>query len=286
MDGFCVLNRLPFLARIPLKTILLALTALLVCFPYPALLLRHIERLRDPNALIDPEAEGIREMVDEIRPRLTADMPPAQALKEVERYVYRRVPYAWDWDNWGMADYLPTVEEVLERGREDCDGQAVVGASILRALGYSTELVTDFTHVWVKTDQGETMSPRRHKAVVATEHGVRVDYAAALRETLPAIAYGISVFPAVRELIILAVLWYVMLRRRVSRTWALMGLVLLLDGWMLLRLGGRSSAESKVPALCFAAANVVAGLVLLRIRRRGEAGVAATPSDSPAAEHH
>ena len=51
---------------------------------------------------------------------------PHALVRGVEKFVYGHVPYAWDWDTWGVADYLPSVAEVRRMGREDCDGRAVV----------------------------------------------------------------------------------------------------------------------------------------------------------------
>jgi len=211
-----VLSKLRWYLRLPIKWLLFGLTVLAVCFPYPARLASHLRHWRDPNALIDPDAAAIQPLLEELRPRLAGDLPPREVLSRVERFVYEKVPYEWDWKTWGTADYLPTVEEVFEAGKEDCDGRAVVAASILQNLGYKTELVTDFAHVWVKTDHGETMAPGRRKALTATDKGLRLDFKALT--TLPrSLAYGIAVFPLVRELIVFFVLW-LLLGCRVSRS--------------------------------------------------------------------
>ena len=108
-------------------------------------------------------------------------------------------------------DYLPTVTEVIEQGKEDCDGQAVVAASLLKNFGYDAQLVNDLVHMWVKTDKGETMSPGKAAVVVATEDGLTIR-PPAITEISKALAFGIAVFPLVRELIVVIALWLLLLR--------------------------------------------------------------------------
>ena len=115
------LNRLRWWRRLPLKWAIFLLTVAAVCFPHPRLVVRHIQHWRDPNALIDPDAPELRPLVEQLRVRVTDDLTPKQALAVVQRFVYEAVPYEWDWNTWGMADYLPTVSEILEAGKEGED---------------------------------------------------------------------------------------------------------------------------------------------------------------------
>ena len=230
------LNTLRWYVRLPIKWAVLGFTVLVVCFPYPGRLLKHIQHWRDPNALVEPDAPAIRPLVEELRLRLAGDPPPHEALKLVERFVYEKIPYEWDWITWGTADYLPTVEEVIEKGKEDCDGRAVLAASLLRNFGFNAQLVTDLAHVWVLTDRGETMGPGKNKAVIATKQGLRVQ-ADAFTELPGAAAYGMAVFPLIRELIILTVMWLLLLRRGGGLITNVVGLGLFLAGLLLLRAG-------------------------------------------------
>ncbi|MGB2987380.1 MAG: transglutaminase domain-containing protein [Phycisphaerae bacterium] len=238
MNRLLSLNRLRWYARLPIKWIVFGLTVLAVCFPYPHRLVRHVQHWRDPNALIEPDAPAIQPFVEELRHRLTDDLAPPEALKRVEQFVYEKVPYEWDWNTWGTADYLPTVTETIEMGKEDCDGRAVVAASLLRNFGFEAQLVTDFAHVWVMTDQGETMGPGKKKAVVATERGLRVN-TDALGELPKALVHGVAVFPLLRELIILSVMWLLLLRRNGGAICSLVALALFLGGLFVLRVGGK-----------------------------------------------
>lgn len=232
------LHRLRWPARLPVKGALLGLTFVLVTFPYPHLLLRDVQRWRNPDALIDPQAESLGPMLDELRERLGPSPSPPVVLTEVEKLVYEKVAYAWDWEVWGVADYLPTVQEVAAKGREDCDGQAVVAASLLRKLGYQAEIVSDFAHVWVKTDEGEIMHPGKVKSVEATEEGVRVHWRTLMN--LPrALAFSVAVFPLARELIVTVVLWALLLRPGVNARTTACGGIALVVGLLVLRHGGQ-----------------------------------------------
>lgn len=266
------LNRLRWPIRLPVKWALLGLTGLAVCFPYPSVLLRHIEHWRDPNALIEPEAEALEPLIVELRARLTADLSARETLNTVERFVYEKLPYAWDWETWGTADYLPTVAEAMEKGREDCDGRAVIAASLLQRLGYETQIVTDFAHVWVKTDQGETMGPGKTKAVVATSEGLEIHFEA-LAGIPRAMAYGVAVFPLVREAIVLVAFWLLMLRSGGGGVCSLTALVFLAAGLLILRRGGADHRNPIYWLQIVGVINLIAGVVALTVWASGNARI-------------
>lgn len=219
-------------------------------------------------------------MIDELQPRLENVAAPRRALQIVERFVYEKVPYDWDWNTWGAADYIPTVSEVLSAGREDCDGRAVLAASLLSRLGYDAQLVTDFAHVWVKTSEGETMGPGSSKALVATPEGVRVQ-PGALAQLARSVGYGISVFPAHRELIFLFVLWCLLLHRLSKPSSLLLGLAFLLGGWQAVRAGGRDHLNLDFTLQWFGLALFVVGLGLCRVRT----GLRADPGGGDTVAH-
>jgi hypothetical protein len=278
MDNVFVLNKLRWYARWPIKTAIFLLVLLVVLFPYPNRLIRHVERLRNPAALVDPEAPEVRPMTEDLRPQLDRAQSPADALKVVERYVYAKVPYAWDWETWGTADYLPTVSEVVAMGREDCDGRAVLAASLLQHLGYRAELVTDFGHVWVKTDKGETMGPRERKAVVATEEGLKFQ-PGALSQMVRSTGYGIAVFPLVRELVVLLVFWFLMLRSRGGGASMWVSLALLIDALLFIRIGARSPRNPIPWVQWIGVANFAIAMVLLIFWARRNARLAGAVRD-------
>ena len=237
MISLASINTWPWYKRLPLKWTAFGLATLIVCNPHPVLLFRHLQRLQNPNDLIEPNAPALAPMIEELRPQMSPDLPAKLRLQRVERYVLKRIPYEWDWNTWGNADYLPTVAEVVEMGREDCDGRAVVAASLLRHFGFQTELVSDFSHVWVKTDRGETMGPGEQKIIVATKDGLKIR-TAGLTQIPKAMAYGIAVFPLRRELILVVVMWLLMIRRDRGAVRIGAAIVLLVIGLLALREGG------------------------------------------------
>lgn len=233
--------------RWPTKCAVVATVAFGIYFPNPFLFLRHIDHWRNPNAMIDPDLPALQPMVQELHESLDPNLSARKTLAHVERFVRTKIPYAWDWETWGAADYLPTLGEALAMGREDCDGRAVVAASLLRTLGYEAELVTDFTHVWVKTDQGETMGPPkdRRTSVEGTKDGLRIHWNTIAN--LPrAMACGVAVFPWQREVILIFAVWLMMLGPGWGALRAAVMLGLLAGGLWCLRRGGLDPYEPSV----------------------------------------
>ena len=258
------LNQFPRRYRWPIKWAMLALTGFLICYPYPHLFARHVARWSQPNRMIDPESPALRPLVDELRIDIDRADPPGKVLKKVERYVCKRIPYAYDWDTWGVADYLPTVDEALRVGREDCDGRAVVAASLMRKLGYHAELVTDFAHVWVKTDHGDYLGPRPTRVLVVTDRGLEIEWGwALLSTTANAMAFGVAIFPALREMLFVAVLWVTLVDPRRGRGPAVLGGALLFGGLLLLRAGGHNPHASARCLQWLGFAQVLAGAVVM-----------------------
>ncbi len=259
------LNALKSRWRVPIKCALLAMTVLMVCFPNPRRLIRHLQHYRNPSALIEPNAKSIEPWVQELAPKLSDDIEPREALKRVERFVYDKVPYEWDWNTWGTADYLPTVGEVVAMGKEDCDGRAVVAASLLRRFGFKAELVNDFAHVWVRTEHGDTMSPGKKPVAITTDDGVVIDWSA-LTQLPRAAAYGVAVFPLGRELMILVVAWLLLLPMHGKATFSMTGLTLLIGGLILLRTGSDDYRHPSSLAQIAALVLLVSGAVIAMVR--------------------
>jgi len=267
------------LIRWPIKCAIVTFTVLAVCFPNPARLVRHLEHWRDPNALIEPDAPALMPMVEALRPQMAATKRPQEALHVVERYVYSQIHYDWDWNTWGSADYLPTVTEVIEKGREDCDGQAVVAASLLRNFGFKSELVANFAHMWVKTDRGEAMGPAKNRAVVATENGPKFSWRG-LWELPKAAAFGVAVFPLGRELIVLGVLWLMLWDRRRTRLRQALAVAVFGGGLIALRAGSYDYRHPVAWLQILATAAIFAG-VLAQLGRRKRSEMAPAESTFP-----
>lgn len=257
------LARLPCAWRCLVKWALLAVVIIVVLYPHLGLLVRQIRHLRDAESLIQPELPELAAMNREIDAQLATNTLRRDEFKAVERYVYQRVPYKYDWINWGNLDYWPTTAEVLERRREDCDGRAVLAASLLRARGFRTaHIVANLNHVWVAVDKTELMGPQKEKNLRRVG-GRTVVTLPGLRTWLGSVAM-ISEFPAIRSLIILAtvlVLAYHPCHNVTGllavTTVALVGFVLLLD-W-----GNR--LESRSEATFSAQLLAAFGLLLLAL---------------------
>lgn len=239
--------------RIPVKLAVFFLVVLFVCFPYPSQLVRNIGHLRDMESMIEPHAPELARYDAELKKRIgkiSSTQPegaagfPQMVQREVERFVFEKVQYEWDWNLWGSADYMPTVGEIFDKAKEnggqvkeDCDGRAVMAASLMRRLGYHATMVTDLRHVWVTTSEGEWMGPGGAKAMVATSQGTQVNWGTTVRNAMTGLSYGIAVFPFVREMIILITLFILMLRAWSQPRWAATGLLLMIQGLLFMRLG-------------------------------------------------
>lgn len=130
MKGFCHKLKLGFRCILPFL-----LWLLLVCYPNPFIFFRNFARYaRFP---IDPTI--IRDM----------KKPVPDEPRQIEKFVYRLVPYEFDWNTYGVPWMMPTPREVLQAGKGDCESRAVVFASLLRAKGIPCDIKASFTHIWV-----------------------------------------------------------------------------------------------------------------------------------------
>lgn len=150
--------------RWPAKLALLGAVVLFTLFPHPALLVRELQHLNDIESLIQPDLPEVAAMNREITAQLKPEASRKEEFRAVERYVYAHIRYEYDWFNWGNLDYWPTAKEAIDRQREDCDGQAIVAASVLRARGFKTaHVVANLQHCWVAVDGAELMGPQPDK---------------------------------------------------------------------------------------------------------------------------
>ena len=285
------IHRWPRWQRWPLKLAILALAILLALYPKLWLLPTYFERVANFNSVLDPDNPALAPLEAQV----VAEVGPAAPLEAVcgplERDVYARIPYAFDWDTWGVMDYVPTVDEVFAKGREDCDGRAVVAASLLERLGFTAWIVSDLEHVWViaRDDRSPTptevelMGPGRG-AKTATGDGAggatRVHFnTAMLANVVRGLGYGVAVFPLGRELFILLALCGVALQPWSSRRQRIVGCSLLVAALVLWRITG---AVNGIPtehpvATWLGLAAAVAGCAVLLVRtRRKQPGPSST----------
>jgi hypothetical protein len=76
-------------------------------------------------------------------------------LRNLELYILAKVPWESDWRNWEVREYIPTPEEVIQKGKEDCDGRAILFTNLARALGQSdVQIIWSDSHVWTRDGEG------------------------------------------------------------------------------------------------------------------------------------
>lgn len=241
------LHRSHWLSRAITKIAAFLVVLLLVLYPRVWLVPICIERWCNINAALDADEPRLDPLEQEVRRALT-DVSEADLLTTVEAVVYDHIPYAFDWETWGVMDYVPTVGEALAAGREDCDGRAVVAASLLRRLGYDAWVVSDLKHAWVVTrppgvpdsEIQELMSPGEgaHTLGADAPGTTSLISAAAVANLGRALAFGVAVFPLGRELIVLSAIVVLTLHPRVGRGRAAIGIVLLFAALFPLRNSG------------------------------------------------
>jgi hypothetical protein len=108
---------------------------LLVCYPDPRVLWRSAANAIQPA--VDPGA--VREWAQ--------SLPDDPTL--IERAVLARIQYAIPWQKDGVPWTFPTPAEIMALGYGDCQGRAVVFASVLAAKGIPYQLRASVDHMWV-----------------------------------------------------------------------------------------------------------------------------------------
>jgi hypothetical protein len=258
------INRLPRGRRWLAKCLFVGAVYLGVTYPRLDLLPRHFSHLLDLPALTDPTNPALQPLLLEARQELREEniSDPVLVLAHVERKVLEVVPYAWDWDTWGVMDYLPSVEETLGKGREDCDGRAVVACALLRGLGYDAHLTSDVQHVWVWTPYGETMSPGGPQIFRQTADG-KQRFNFPVLYTLPAsLGYGMAVFPLWRQLVVTLAVWLAVLHPDARPLRLAVGLALLVQGLVMVRLAAWNPYQMVHWGIWLAFGHLALGIVL------------------------
>jgi hypothetical protein len=235
-------NALPAIARRPIKSIVFGVVVFLVMYPAPGRFFAHLDHLDRANELPDGTAPSFAVMSEQFDLHLDElgvdPVDQAGLVAAVEPFVRERIAYDWDWNTWGVVDYLPTLEEVLTQEGEDCDGRAILAAALLRARSIDAELVGNSQHMWVRTPVGDTMNPMGEPSFRTGEDRLDVDWSSFLNARQ--LAFGVAVFPFTREMIILLALWVLILPGRFWITRALLSLVVLVSGLMMLRMAGHA----------------------------------------------
>lgn len=270
--------------RAPIKLALFIAIVLITLFPHLNLLFTLLDRVQHMDSLIEPAHPRLAALEERVRTKLPPGATARDALKPVEQTVYEFVPYEHDWVTRGVMEHLATTAEIFEMGKDDCDGRAVIAASLLRRMGYEARLATDLLHMWVETPDGETMSPTSTvKVLVSTSQGTRVDLTPALLKTWArGWSYGVAAFPLLRELIIILAL-YILTLHPWSGGWRrFSSLLMLWIGLDLIRDQGLKAAMNGDGAWMVVAGFAVffAGWLMLAIRSHRRIEVGRIPNSS------
>jgi len=277
------LNGMRPAVRRPIKCGIFLVVLGVTLYPHPVLLSRYVGRLSRVEDLVQGDAPELAAWQRELDPAWEAAKTPAEQLAAVQNFVYAKLQYEWDWNTWGVIDYWPTVAEIVDKGKEDCDGQAVLAASLLQGRGVKTRLAANVYHMWVVTDQGETMTPAKTKIVESTADGIRVNWAG-LADMKMDLAFGLAVFPLVRELILLVTLWALWLSPRGNWRWGVGSGVVLLSSLMILRWAAGAQPYAQDGGLYWTGlvvAAIGAGLMIYAGKTRLDDAAMAEPVASP-----
>jgi hypothetical protein len=143
-----------FLARVTLKIVLFSLFAVWVLNPDLKRAAIQLEHTFKPESLIETNFPGLSFINRAIDKQLNSRR--GSEPKAVERFVLKNIRYVTDYDNWNNVEYWPRASEVWDRGQEDCDGRAILAASVLRSRGFSSaKLVVGLQHMWIQVDENE-----------------------------------------------------------------------------------------------------------------------------------
>ncbi len=176
-----------FLKKIVLHKIVIKLSILSLLLAFfvvilggsmnPLIWKQQFERRLNPKVLLDPNSSAIKSLNDRFEESydflLKLKREDIVFLDELiieisNIYVQSQISYRSDTSNYHSIDHLATTSEILKRGADDCDGQAILIASLLRYRGYDAYVVLGYSHVWVEVHLGNKIisinNPERHGA--------------------------------------------------------------------------------------------------------------------------
>lgn len=156
VDSTAFLIRHPWLRRL-LAPVLVAVWVGLVLYPDPRPLLTSLGRLAQPPLDTAAVAE------------LAQTLPDDAAA--VDAFSQGFVPYRTSWDLYGSFWYFPTVAEVVAGKGGDCQAEAVLTASILKAKGIPFTLRYSLAHVWVDYPGKAVSALEDPQTAIASDQG-------------------------------------------------------------------------------------------------------------------
>ncbi|MBN1465745.1 hypothetical protein JXA02_08300 [candidate division KSB1 bacterium] len=195
------LSERSFLVRLIIKTVLFICIFLVVTFPNPVLNIKQVQAYLNTETLFDTnfELDVINAEIDSLLP---ANHTTLDEYKAVVQFVYQHIPYQFDWDNWGNSEYWPSASETWRRGREDCDGRAILAVAIFRSRGYKdANIVGSMKHLWIKVGDQELMGPDR-ETIMVMDQGQKKMRMPPFIYMVEAMALQLSYYPIFRMLLI------------------------------------------------------------------------------------
>lgn len=128
---------------------------------------QQVDHTLEPERLIQTNFQALPCINAQIDRYVRSDGGRRSEARLVAKFVLKKIKYISDYENWGNLDYWPTAEEVWQKRQEDCDGRAILAASILRSRGFhSAALAVGLDHMWVIVDENET-NPSKPAHLVA-----------------------------------------------------------------------------------------------------------------------
>ena len=116
----------------------------------------QIRHVFDPEALIQTNFAGWEGLNAQFERMLARGGEAMSEARLAEKFIYKNIRYATDYETWGNLEYWPRAEEVWALRREDCDGRAILAVSLLRGRGYqSARLMVGLDHMWAQVDENE-----------------------------------------------------------------------------------------------------------------------------------
>ncbi|MFO1501433.1 MAG: hypothetical protein U1G07_24100 [Verrucomicrobiota bacterium] len=160
------------------KTLLFTVTVFVVLNPNAKRALLQVHHTLRPDALIQTNFPALPLINAEIDRLVAAHHRKMSEARVVSKWVLRKIRYVSDYENWWNLEYWPSADEVWQRGQEDCDGRAILTASILRSRGFrSAELAVGLDHMWVRVDENEKdhSKPNRYVSLLSPAPDLSVE---------------------------------------------------------------------------------------------------------------
>lgn len=123
--------------------------------------IQQYKRHKNIYQLINPQFKGVKEVnieinkllnnnyhFDAIRDKLPITQQITMQATAVDMWVSNNIKYESDLQHTRFPNHYPTPEEVVQAGKDDCDGIAILTTSILLSRGIPARLALNGNHAW------------------------------------------------------------------------------------------------------------------------------------------